>query len=122
MRRKYQSVQLLEKFALLVKKRIILPSNVYIKRNRARQIKPRNRKPPHKHLVNQFDFEETGEKILSVSFYEEEINAIDNPSNKIQRESRLAIMKVGGKNVNWVRCICILGCSAHQISPQRSCG
>ena len=62
-------------------------------------IKPRNRKPPHKYLVNQFDFEETGEKILSVSFYEEEINAIDNPSNKIQRESRLAITKVGGKNV-----------------------
>ena len=61
--------------------------------------KPRNRKPPHKYLVDQFDFDESGEKILSVSCYEEEINAFDNPSNKIQTKSRLAIMKIAGKNV-----------------------
>ena len=45
--------------------------------------KPRHRKPPHRHSVNQFDFDESGEEILSVSCYEEEINTIDNPSNKI---------------------------------------
>ena len=49
--------------------------------------------------MDQFDFDESGEKILSVSCYEEEINAIDNPSNKIQTKSRLANMKIGGKNV-----------------------
>ena len=49
--------------------------------------------------MNQFDFEESGEKLLSVSCYEEEINAFDNLSNKIQTKSRLAIMKIGGKNV-----------------------
>jgi len=37
---------------------------------------------------------ESGEEILSASCYEEEINAIDNPSNKI-----LATMKIGGKSV-----------------------
>ena len=56
--------------------------------------RPRNREPPHKHSVNQFDFDESGEEILSVSCYEGEINAIDNPSNKI-----LATMKIGGKSV-----------------------
>ena len=45
--------------------------------------RPRNRKPPHKHSVNQFDFDDSEEEILSVSCYEEEINAIDSPSNKI---------------------------------------
>ena len=49
--------------------------------------------------MHQFDFDESGEKILSVSCYEEEINAIDNPSNKIQTKSWLAIMKICGKNV-----------------------
>ena len=44
--------------------------------------------------MNQFDFDESGEEILSVSCYEEEINVIDNPSNKI-----LATMKIGGKSV-----------------------
>ena len=44
--------------------------------------KPRNRKPPHKHSVNQFDFDESGEEILSVSCYEEDIIAIDNPSTR----------------------------------------
>ena len=56
--------------------------------------RPRNREPPHKHSVNQFDFHDSGEEILSVSCYEEEINAIDNPSNKI-----LATMKIGGKSM-----------------------
>ena len=56
--------------------------------------KPRHRKPPHKHSVNQFDFDGSGEDLFSVSCYEEEINAIDNLSNKI-----LATMKIGGKNV-----------------------
>ena len=49
--------------------------------------------------MDQFDFDESGEKILSVSCYEEEINATGNPSNKIQTKSLLAIMKIGGKNV-----------------------
>ena len=56
--------------------------------------KPRYRKPPHKHSVNQFDFDESGEEILSVSCYEKEINTIDNPSDKI-----LATVMIGGKNV-----------------------
>ena len=57
-------------------------------------MKPRNRKPPQKHSVNQFDFHESEEEILSVSYSEEEINAVDNHSNKI-----LATMKIGGKDV-----------------------
>ena len=56
--------------------------------------KPRNRKPPQKHSVNQFDFDESEEEILSVSCSEEEINAVDNNSNKI-----LATMKIAGKDV-----------------------
>ena len=56
--------------------------------------KPRNRKPLQKHSVNQFDFDESEEEILSVSCSEEEINAVDNHSNKI-----LATMKIGGKDV-----------------------
>ena len=56
--------------------------------------KPRNRKPPHNHSVNQFDFDESEEEILSVSCTEEDINAIDNYLNKI-----LATMKIGGKEV-----------------------
>ena len=54
--------------------------------------KPRNRKPPQKHLVNQLDFDESAEEILSVSCTEEEINTVNNHSNKI-----LATMKIGGK-------------------------
>ena len=38
--------------------------------------KPRNRKPSHKHSVNQFDFGESEEEILSVSCTEEEINVV----------------------------------------------
>ena len=72
---------------------------MYIKRKPRKTKKPRNRKSPHKYSVDQFDFDESGEKILSVSCYEEEINATDNPSNKIQTKSLLAIMKIGGKNV-----------------------
>ena len=56
--------------------------------------KPRYRKPPHKHSVNQFDFYESGQEILSVSCYEKEINTIDNPLDKI-----LATVMLGGKNV-----------------------
>ena len=56
--------------------------------------KPRNRKPLQKHSVNQFDFDESEEEILSVSCSEEEINAVDNHSSKI-----LATMKIGGKDV-----------------------
>ena len=56
--------------------------------------KPGNRKPPQKHSVNHFDFDESEEEILSVSCSEEEINAVDNHSNKI-----LATMKIGGKDV-----------------------
>ena len=56
--------------------------------------KPGNRKPLQKHSVNQFDFDESEEEILSISCSEEEINAVDNHSNKI-----LATMKIGGKDV-----------------------
>ena len=56
--------------------------------------KPRNRKPPQKHSVNQLDFDESEEEILSVSCREEEINVVNNHSNKI-----LATMKIGGKEV-----------------------
>ena len=58
------------------------------------QKKPRNRKPPQNHSVNQLDFDESEEEILSVSCREEEINAVNNHSNKI-----LATMKIGGKEV-----------------------
>ena len=58
------------------------------------QKKPRNRKPPQKHSVNQLDFDESEEEILSVSCREEEINAVNNRSNKI-----LATMKIGEKEV-----------------------
>ena len=56
--------------------------------------KPRNRKPSHKHSVNQFDFRESEEEILSVSCTEEQVNVVDNHSNKI-----LTAMKIGGKEV-----------------------
>ena len=55
--------------------------------------KPRKRKPPQKHSVNQFDFDESEEEILSVSCTEEEINTVDHHPNNI-----LATMKIGGKN------------------------
>ena len=56
--------------------------------------KPRNRKPSHKHSGNQFDFDESEEEILSVSGTEEEVNVVNNHSNKI-----LATMTIGGKEV-----------------------
>ena len=56
--------------------------------------KPQNRKPPRKHSVNQFEFDESEEDILSVSCREEEINAVNNHSYKI-----LATVKIGGKEV-----------------------
>ena len=56
--------------------------------------KPGNRKPPQKHSVNEFDFDESEEEILSVSCTKEEINTVDNHPNKI-----LATMKIGGKEV-----------------------
>ena len=54
----------------------------------------KTKKPPRKHSVNQFDCDESEEEILSVSCSEEEINAVDNHTNKI-----VATMKVGGKDV-----------------------
>ena len=71
--------------------------------------KPRHRNPPLKHSVNQFDFDESGEEILSVSCYEEKINTIDNPSNKI-----LTTVKIGGKNLN-SKCLLI------QVHPAMFC-
>ena len=56
--------------------------------------KPQNRKPSQKHSVNQLDFDESEEDILSVSWGDEGINAVNNHSNKI-----LATMKIGGKEV-----------------------
>ena len=54
----------------------------------------KTKKPPQKHSVNQFDFDESEEEIISVSCSEEEINAVDSHSNKI-----VATMKVVGKDV-----------------------
>ena len=56
--------------------------------------KPQNRKPPQKHLVNQFDIDENEEEILSIPVTEEEMNTVDNHTNKI-----LAFLKSGGKEV-----------------------
>ena len=56
--------------------------------------KPYRTKKPRKHSVNQFDCDESEEEILSVSCSEEEINAVDNHTNKI-----VATMQVGGKDV-----------------------
>ena len=56
--------------------------------------KPQNRKPSQKHSVNQLDFDESEEEILSVCWGEGEINAVNNHSNKI-----LATVKIGGKEV-----------------------
>ena len=78
--------------------------------------KPRNRKPPQKDSVNQLDFDESEEEILSVSCREEEINAVNNHSNKI-----LASMKIGGKEVKMLidSGASKLQCSAHQVfSPK----
>ena len=44
--------------------------------------------------MNQLNFDESEEEILSVSWGDEEINAVNNHSNKI-----LATMKIGGKEV-----------------------
>ena len=74
--------------------------------------KPQNRKPPQKHSVNQFDFDESEEEILSISCTEEEINTVDNHPNKI-----LATMKSGGKEVKMLidSGASKLQCSAHQV-------
>ena len=56
--------------------------------------KPQNRKPPQKHVVNHFDIDENEEEILSIPVTEEEINTVDNHTNKI-----LAFMKIGWKEV-----------------------
>ena len=80
--------------------------------------KPQNRKPPQKHLVNQFDIDENEEEILSISVTEEEINTVDNHTNKI-----LATMKIGGKEV---KMLIDSGASCNVLTikyfPQRNCG
>ena len=80
--------------------------------------KPQNRKPPQKHSVNQFDFDESEEEILSISCTEEEINTVDNHPNKI-----LATMKTGGKEV---KMLIYSGTSCNVLPikyfPQRNCG
>ena len=80
--------------------------------------KPQNRKPPQKHSVNQFDFDESEEEILSISCTEEEINAVNNHWNKI-----LATMKIGGKEV---KMLIDSGASGNVLPikyfPQRNCG
>jgi len=75
----------------------------------------KTKKLPQKHSVNQFNFDESEEEILSVSCSEEEINAVDNHSKKI-----VAIMKVGGKDMKMVIDSC--ASSPHQVFPQRNCG
>ena len=66
--------------------------------------------------MNQFDFDESEEEILSISCTEEEINTVDNHPNKI-----LATMKSGGKEVKMLidSGASKLQCSAHQVfSPK----
>ena len=78
--------------------------------------KPQNRKPPQKHLVNQFDIDENEEEILSIPVTKEEINTVDNHTNKI-----LAFMKIGGKEVKMLidSGASKLQCSDHQVfSPK----
>ena len=64
------------------------------KKKQTQKKKPRFRKPPQKHTVNQFETDESDEEILSVSYSEDEISAVDNHPNKIQ-----ATMNIGGKEV-----------------------
>ena len=91
-RKRDQSGRLSGILALLVKRRIVLGLEMFPKRHKTK--KPRNRKPPQKHSVNQFDFNESEEEISPVSCTKEEIHTFDNHSNKI-----LATMKIGGKEV-----------------------
>ena len=68
--------------------------------------KPQNRKPLQKHSVNQFDFDESEEEILSISCTEEEIN-----------------MKIGGKEVkilidSGASCIVL----PIKYFPEKNCG
>ena len=79
---------------LCLSKRESFCLEMFPKKEAAKTKKPRNRKPPQKQLMNQFDFDESEEEILFVSFTEEEINSVDYHSNKI-----LAIMKIGGREV-----------------------
>ena len=79
-------------YLLCLSKRESFCLEMFPKRHKTK--KPRNRKPPQKHSVNQLDFNESEEEISPVSCTKEEINALDNHSNKI-----LATMKIGGKEV-----------------------
>ena len=68
--------------------------------------------------MNQFDFDESEEEILSISCTEEEINTVDNQPNKI-----LAFMKSGGKEV---KMLIDSGASCNVLTikyfPLRNCG
>ena len=80
--------------------------------------KPQNRKPPQKHSVNQFDLDENEEEILSIPVTEEEMNTVDNHTNKI-----LVTMKIGWKEV---KMLIDSGASCNVLTikyfPQRNCG
>ena len=80
--------------------------------------KPQNRKPPQKHSVNQFDIDENEEEILSIPVTEEEMNTVDNHTNKI-----LVTMKIGWKEV---KMLIDSGASCNVLTikyfPQRNCG
>ena len=68
--------------------------------------------------MNQFDIDENEEEILSISVTEEEMNTVDNHTNKI-----LATMKIGGKEV---KMSIDSGASCNVLTmkyfPQRKCG
>ena len=72
--REKESVLLSRKFALLVKRESFC-FEMFPQKKPYMKKKPRNRKTPQKHSVNQFDFDESEEEILSVSCAEEEITA-----------------------------------------------
>ena len=68
--------------------------------------------------MNQFDIDENEEEILSIPVTEEEMNTVDNHTNKI-----LATMKIGGKEV---KMLIDSGASCNVLTikyfPQRNCG
>ena len=81
------------------------------KKRLSQRRKSSKRKPLLKHAVNQFEFDESEDEILSVSFTEEEINAVTQKhSNKI-----LATMKIGEREREKLKCWLIL------VHPETSC-
>ena len=79
--------------------------------------KPRNRKPSHKHSVNQFDFGESEEEILSVSCTEEEMYLADALSRAYQSLSPTDTQRSETeKEVESIHAVDYLAISEQQLS------